>query len=187
MAKPRAKQSDVSKSGRRKITLEEKQAIIRDMDREKSYDKVAAKRGLSKSTVSTIYKKRNEIIRSCIVEGMHNRNRIRKSKFEELEDNLYAWFKSVRTDKVTVNGPMLRAKAKEMAEQLGCSDEFKASVGWLDRFRNRHSIVYSTVSGESAGVDQTVVDNHQDRILKDLEGFSLCNVYNMDELALFYK
>lgn len=38
-----------------------------------------------------------------------------------------------------ITGPIIKAKAEIIAEKLGIS-EFKASDGWLEKFKQRHNI-----------------------------------------------
>ena len=42
---------------------------------------------------------------------------------------------------------IIRDKALDFAKELNITD-FKASEGWLDWWKNRHNVVFRTVSGE---------------------------------------
>jgi hypothetical protein len=52
----------------------------------------------------------------------------------------------------------LQTKALQVATIIGLNN-FKASNGWLEAFRNRHYIQFHLMSGESAEMDENVV-NH---------------------------
>lgn len=81
---------------------------------------------------------------------------------------------------------MLQEKAQQYAEKLG-HNSFRASNGWLSRFKKRNEVSFKKVCGESASVDDTVCDERKED-LKDLtEGYHEDNVYNMDEIGLFFK
>ena len=41
----------------------------------------------------------------------------------------------------------IKEKALDFAKELNITD-FKASEGWLDRWKNRHNVAFRTVSGE---------------------------------------
>lgn len=41
---------------------------------------------------------------------------------------------------------------------------FKASNGWLDRWKSRYSITSFKISGESASVDMNTVEDYRQRI-----------------------
>ena len=42
---------------------------------------------------------------------------------------------------VPISGPIMKIKAKELVLKMGHS-EFQCSTGWLERFKQRHSIVF---------------------------------------------
>jgi len=81
------------------------------------------------------------------------------------------WFTITRKSKIGLSGPIVKEQALEFATQLGYID-FTASDGWLTSFKEIHSIVFRSVSGESATVDQTVIDdwvqNKPPEIIKDI-------------------
>ena len=84
------------------------------------------------------------------------RKNARISSFEEVENATLKWFTMVRDANLPVSGPILLGKAEEFASKLGISD-FKASTGWLDRFKDRNGITFKKVCGEAQ--DQSI-PNH---------------------------
>ncbi|KAL9982304.1 hypothetical protein ACROYT_G004331 [Oculina patagonica] len=61
-------------------------------------------------------------------------------KHPELDQRMLEWFTEQRSQGIAVSGLMLRLKAKEF-----CDDpEFKASLGWYQRWKQRHSISLRT-------------------------------------------
>lgn len=64
---------------------------------------------------------------------------------------------------------------------------FKASNGWLDKFKNRHGIVFRALCGESAGVDSITVEEWKKRLPTLTASYSIDNVYKADETGLFFK
>jgi len=73
-----------------------------------------------------------------------------------------------------------------VASRIGLND-FKASNGWLDKFNKDYEINYNTYSGDSADVCQTNVDEWKAKISQLVEGFKPEDVFNFDEIGLFWK
>jgi hypothetical protein len=66
--------------------------------------------------------------------------------------------------------------------------KFSVSAGWIDRFKRRHKIVYTTLSGKSRNVDpETVEDWKNYRLLQETEGYDLHVIYNADGTGLFFN
>ena len=60
---------------------------------------------------------------------------------------------------------MLQEKARQIAEALDLSQEdFKASNGWRDRFKNRNGIKAKCISGEAGGVSEDTVESWRERL-----------------------
>jgi len=51
----------------------------------------------------------------------------------------------------------------------------------------RHAISFRTISGESASIDNSTVEEWTNRLLTILDGFNEKDVFNVDETALFYR
>ena len=80
---------------------------------------------------------------------------------------------------------MLQEKALQFTKDLG-NTEFKASHGWLESFRKHNNIAY-VKSGEKADVGIAVVEDWKEKRLTLLEGYNLCDIFNMDETGLFFR
>ncbi|GFW90780.1 HTH CENPB-type domain-containing protein [Trichonephila clavipes] len=61
--------------------------------------------------------------------------------------------KKARSNNYPLSGGVIMEKAKEITSHLNITD-FCGLTGWLDRFRNRHGIVYRQISGEAEAVNE---------------------------------
>ena len=92
-----------------------------------------------------------------------------------------------RSQRIPVNGLVLKAKAEELSVTLGING-WKCSEGWLYRWKKRHGILYKTVCGKRGSVDDDATDKWVEDVLKPkLAQYSLENVFNLDETALFWR
>jgi hypothetical protein len=99
---------------------------------------------------------------------------------------MWDWFHQARNEAIPLSGPILQSKALEFASQLDIAD-FKASNGWLEKFKARHAIKAFAVRGESAGVDLQTVHDFCSRIPEICSDFEPCNIFNCDETGLYYR
>ena len=70
---------------------------------------------------------------------------------------------------------------------MGMGQEFKASNGWLEKFKIRCNIKGMTVSGESGDVREETVQPWKERLPVILAGYSPQDILNMDETGKFYR
>ncbi|XP_070384481.1 tigger transposable element-derived protein 4-like [Dermacentor albipictus] len=82
-------------------------------------------------------------------------------------------------------GKVLQQEALDFACILGHAD-FKASPGWLSRFKARHDIVAKVIFGEAAAVDPLTTSSWL-LTNKVLDQYKPSDIYNADEPALFYE
>ena len=83
-------------------------------------------------------------------------------------------------------GPQLCEKAKEIAERLGVAN-FKASNGWLDRWKKRYNIRHVKINGESGEVSGLTVESWKERLPELLHDFASRDIWNLDETGCFWK
>lgn len=178
---------DNGKRKRKTITIEQKSAMLKAVESGVKKKKVAEDFGVSLSTLSTILSKR-EAITGAVARGVKgDRMKLRAPAFEAVEKAVFNWFLEIRASGTPVSGALLQQKARNFACIMG-HDDFVASDGWLQRFKERHDIVGRAVSGESLSVDrEAAVAWIEKNIGQLLEKYSPRDLFNADETALFYQ
>ncbi|XP_066244727.1 tigger transposable element-derived protein 4-like [Euwallacea similis] len=81
--------------------------------------------------------------------------KIRNPVRQNVDQALLRWFEIRRSENTAIS-PVIKAKAEDLSRGLQ-GDDFKCSTGWLERFKIRHNINFSKVSGEAGDVDRQVV------------------------------
>ena len=179
----------MEKRKRKELTLKEKVDLIKLSDG-KSQRQLAETFGIGKTQVQTILKRKAELLDGYYEQNSSgDRKRLcKRSPVEELNVVMWEWFQRVRSNGVPTSGPMLQEQALVYAKQLGIAEsDFKASSGWLNRFRQRHNINFASVCGESASVSQTTVDEWCKKVPDLITGYDPRDIYNMDETGLFFR
>ena len=92
-----------------------------------------------------------------------------------------------RSKNIPVSGPMLKEKAIAVATQMGLEQEFKASNGWLEKFKTRYKIKGMTASGQSGEVREETVGSWKERFPQILAGYSPKYILNVGETGKFYR
>lgn len=140
---------------------------------------VAKQFNIPQSTLSTILKNKVAILERFYA-GDSSRKRKRNAEFPDLEAVLLEWFKQCREQDISISGVFMREKAIDFAKKMGI-DNFNASVGWLDKFKSRHGIVFRKICGESGAVDQGVCDDWVEKLSIIINSYKLEDIYNADE------
>ena len=66
-------------------------------------------------------------------------------------------------------------------------DKFRASNGWLYNFKKRHAFKQFRIHGESGDAQMTGIDNQLRILCAKIASYDDDDVYNMDEMGLFYN
>jgi hypothetical protein len=99
-----------------------------------------------------------------------------------MESALVKWFRA------NVSGELVREIAMKILDQLYLGHEpFKFSSGWLEAFKSRHGIRSYCSFGESGSVDMAALANTLPTIHDVLDQYAWKDIYNMDEIGLFYQ
>ncbi|GBM05390.1 Tigger transposable element-derived protein 6 [Araneus ventricosus] len=96
------------------------------------------------------------------------------------------WFRSARANKISVSRVLLQEKAREVGESFRL-ETFKASNGWLEKFRTRHNISFKQICGEEKSVNPNEVTDWIGKLKSLLKGYDDRNIFNADETGLIYR
>ena len=120
--------------------------------------------------------------------GHHSkRPRLKEGAHTSLENAIFQWLLKVGNKDVAVSALILKNKAKEFAEKLNVKN-FKASDGWLDRWKTRHNVTFKAVSGEEDACTSSMTAPWKETTLPTiLSKYKLDQIYNADEFGLFYR
>uniref|UniRef100_A0A1I8BXC5 HTH CENPB-type domain-containing protein n=1 Tax=Meloidogyne hapla TaxID=6305 RepID=A0A1I8BXC5_MELHA len=154
---------------RSKITLETKKKII-DVSANQNSTELGKQFELPPSTIRRILQNKRSILNALEQGNEAKRIVLRPVKHVNIDEAVASLGKSM-----------------ELANQLGI-ENFKASDGWLDKFKHRHSIVFKSIQGEAGSIDIGELNNWQKEVLQaEISNFSPNDVFNIDETGLFWK
>jgi predicted transcriptional regulator len=132
-------------------------------------------------------KNEQKYIKAFTEKSSAKQKRLRSGKFVDLESELNARIEESIGGNIPITGTLVQNIAKDVAKDRNISG-FKASNGWLNRYKKRESLSTQKVCGESNSVSSTIIEdwknNKLSAILKDYEPK---NIFNCDEFGLFYK
>ena len=181
---------------RKAITLETKYEVVTKRQKGEKACDLMLEYGLASSTVATIIKNADKIVSEYECNEASNgskRNKqsmkIKPPTYQDIDSAVKDWFRQTITNNknVVIGGPEIQAQALKYAGFLN-KPSFKASNGWLQRFRDRNHISFKTIVAEAGLVDKVVTDNYVNDILPALlANYEPENIYNADETALFYR
>ena len=193
--------SNDSMSTKRKrsvLSVKDKQIIISRLDKGEKGTNLALEFGISKQQISDIRKNKDKILKFTdnieTSEGL-KRKSLKLANDKRLDQALYTWFIQQRSTGTPISGPLLQEKAKHFSLQLHENGEspdhesFKASTGWLNKFKNRHGIRNLSIQGEKLSAAEETVEPFLEKLQKVIEEKGLIpeQVYNVDETGLLWK
>ena len=148
---------------------------------------IANKFQCGKTQIQSILRDQQNLLDKSTASGNAANKRARTCRFQDIDLAMLEWFRKARGKNIPVSGPILQQKACAVAAQMGMGQEFKASNGWLEKFKIRYNIKGMTVSGESGEVREETVQSWKERLPVILAGYSPQDILNMDETGKFYR
>ena len=115
---------------------------------------------------------------------------IKVGMYHKLDSALYLCFQQQREKGIPVTGSILLEKATKFHSFLypeSPNKTFNASYGFQWRFCNRFGIKSLAISGEKASADVAADDKFVSFFNDLTNGYSLNQIFNCDEIGLFYK
>ena len=164
---------------RKDLSISEKIAIlelIKKQPANTSQRRLAEITGVPKSTVARIVQQQHELTLYKKGERRLSQKRKRECKDPDVEKALSQWFSIVTTQGIHVTGPVLKNKSEEFAKKLGRND-FKATAGWLSRWKSRFGIKFKKLYGEKGNTEQW----NSIKIPNLLKKFEVKEIYNNND------
>ncbi|XP_037779428.1 tigger transposable element-derived protein 4-like [Penaeus monodon] len=130
--------------------------------------------------------KKCQIIRE-VEKGMTNKEA--SEKYGVPKNTISTWMKN--KEKLLQGLEQSSSEAKKMRghyNSLKALISFKASDGWLDKWRKRHNISLKTIGGEPKSVAPHMSSSWNETTLPTiLSNYKLEDIFNADEFGLFYQ
>lgn len=116
-------------------------------------DAIANEFGIERSTVSKILKQKDKWLAIDPASDAARIAKHRAVKFPAVEDRLTSWVTELKAQGEPIRDSTIRQEALRIARELGLGeDKFKASGGWIEKFRERNQIP-KPQSAEPGSVD----------------------------------
>lgn len=176
------------------LTIEKKIEIIQRHERGETQRSLSQEYNVGRTTISDILKRKYKFFKFMSMnadkeENLKRRRTLRRTVHKVLEDKLLDWYNESRAQGGYISGPMISARAQELHKELGYTDSFTASNGWLDRFKIRNGIKLCGLREVKTESDVNAVAPFKVELesLKDWFNIPIEQVYNADEADLFWK
>lgn len=177
----------MSSAKKNTLCLKEKIELIKLMENNKlSVKELQQKYKCGKTQIYYIIKRRDELKQLWEQGTRADMIRKRKTSNEDINKLVWEWFINAKSQNLPVNGTLLKAQAKLIAEQLG-NNSFKASNGWLESFRKRNSIVKNEVCEERKDMNHESVDDWKKRIPSIIQDYKAEDIFSGGETGLFFR
>ncbi|KAG0429995.1 Tigger transposable element-derived protein 6 [Dictyocoela muelleri] len=136
-------------------------------------------------------------IRELFATAPNNKSKVKNMKYDRLDKILIDWIISIETAGAFYSDALIQQKAKEAVTEILNSDvsieeknmmsNFKASKGWLQKFKLRHNITSRVCSGERFLQNNVNYEDFKLIFREKMKKYNSNNIFNCDETALFYK
>jgi len=179
--------ASASTNKRKALSLTERMDVVKRLDSNEIQASIAKSYGVHHSSISRIMKQKEQIFEDWQNNTNLDRKRKRTGKAEDVEEALLRWFSQARSRQLPVSGPLLMEKANSLAEGLGLTD-FKTTVGWLERWKERNNIKFKKQHGEKQDADDWGAERWVTEVLPDIiKDYEPQDIFNADETGLYWR
>ena len=102
----------------------------------------------------------------------------------KVEEALIIWIEKALECNLTITRSLIQQKALKFAEWLETTD-FKASSGWLEKFKKRYSISAFNKHGESQSAPVKEIPEMREDLKAVNKQYQQDDVFNCDETGLY--
>ncbi|XP_066978812.1 tigger transposable element-derived protein 1-like [Macrobrachium rosenbergii] len=192
--------ASASKKPRKSITMAVKYDVIKRSEKGESNTEIGCALGLSRTTVVTIVKDKQHILKhvqdAAPMKATVINVKQRSQNVVEMEKLLLIWLEDQNQRRVPVSLSVIQEKARELHAAVvkksgegSASEEFSASRGWFNRFKARANLHNVKLQGEAASADDVAAESFPSGLADIIRegGYTADQVFNVDETGLFWK
>ena len=143
-------------------------------------EKLATLYKIKQNTVSDILKNKDKWLLIDPDSEEANKQKERPVYFPQVEEALALWITNALAAELIINTDILREKAK-FFEQWFEVDNFTASNGWINGFKERHNLKQYVKWGEAKSAPLETLDEERKNLREIIEDYNLEDVFNCDE------
>ena len=136
-------------------------------------------------TIKRIVNSKSDIVTRIEEKGIHSK-RQRVLASPGLDENPSIWVWQMYEQGVSVADEMIRSNELVETDDSKVSS-LKFSNGWLRSFKKRHNFRCFKSHGESAEIDEEVLEEQLLGIQERLNNYTLNDIWNCDEFGLAYN
>lgn len=173
------------------LTIQKKSEIVAELEQGVSPKILASKYRVTQGCVSKIKKNAKTIISMAQDEiklGWISRKNVKNSQFKKVHVGLYIWIVQERYRMKMLNDTLLLTMASKFKKSF-YNDSSPMSIGFLQNFKKSKRLRKVKATGEKRAADKDAILPFKDYFRKLIvDGdFSLAQIYNADESALYWK
>jgi hypothetical protein len=139
---------------------------------------------IKQNTVSDILKKKDKWLLVNPESEEANKQRERLPAFPQVEEALALWITNALDAELIINGDILREKAKIFAQGFEINN-FTASNGWINKFKQRHHLKEYVKWGEAQSAPLETLEEERKILREIISNYDLNDVFNCDETGSF--
>lgn len=170
----------MNKGQKNALDLHTKIRVINDAESGWSSRTLANKYKCGRTQIQRIIQNKNKLKEMWL----HKRKRDTFQPFKDINKLTFSWYSVAKANGMAISRPILLEKAQYFA-QVSKTDNFRASSGWLSRFCARHKVHFQ--KKDNYIINDDVVLDWVSILPTVLASYNLKNVYNCDELILYYR
>lgn len=138
-------------------------------------------KSVSRQVVDMIMKKA-----SFLFNNSNAVKRIMPIQDKRIDNMILQWIGLLNSKGVPVSDKLVQEQALKIAKKLEIVN-FKASNGWLSKFKKRNKLKSYYMCGETGGINSDDIVKYRENLKTELKNFARSDIYNLDETALFFR
>ena len=118
-----------------------------------------------------------------------NCKKLKHGQYHVINEILITWYGRCAHANIFPDGPMLKEEAMLIKARLNRDElaAFTASNGWLEKFKQTYGLRETRITGEVDDIPRMIIQSWIERLPELTAEYELKDIWNMDELGLFFK